>query len=210
MKKLCLNIICLTLFFSFAKGVFADTVYIVKEGDTLWEIALENHINIKMVIKRNPQLKNPNMIFPGQKIYLPNGTKGSNDEKSLSNEENKLLTLTNSLRRDSGLPPLKSDHLLSKAAFLKSTDMMKREYISHYSPSYGNPESMLKAQNITFIHVKENIGAGHITAEEIFASWKNSSANLANILDRKATHIGIGHAKGGLHGHYWTIIIIQR
>ena len=45
--------------------------YTVKKGDTLWAIARSHKINLKDLIAANPQIKNPNLIYPGQKITIP-------------------------------------------------------------------------------------------------------------------------------------------
>ncbi|WMM26656.1 LysM peptidoglycan-binding domain-containing protein [Tissierella sp. MB52-C2] len=42
----------------------------VKQGDTMWAIAKNNKINLKDLISKNPQIKSPNLIYPGQKINL--------------------------------------------------------------------------------------------------------------------------------------------
>ncbi|QSZ28360.1 SafA/ExsA family spore coat assembly protein [Aceticella autotrophica] len=48
------------------------TVYIVKPGDTMWSIANMYGIPLDCLIKANPQIPDPNLIYPGQQIYIPN------------------------------------------------------------------------------------------------------------------------------------------
>ena len=43
----------------------------VKAGDTLSAIAAENNLPVQDVIDANPQIKNPNLIRPGEKVKLP-------------------------------------------------------------------------------------------------------------------------------------------
>jgi spore coat assembly protein SafA len=50
--------------------------YTVKSGDTLSEIAQRNNVSLNSVIKANPQIKNPDLIFPGQQINMPGGGAG--------------------------------------------------------------------------------------------------------------------------------------
>lgn len=57
--------------------------YRVKSGDTLWDIAQRNGIDLKDLIAANPQIKNPDLIFPGQMINMP-GAKGSLGGKSVT------------------------------------------------------------------------------------------------------------------------------
>jgi lysozyme len=49
----------------------AAGTYIVQWGDTLRKIADRMNINVNDLIAVNPQLRNPNLIFVGQVIYLP-------------------------------------------------------------------------------------------------------------------------------------------
>lgn len=44
--------------------------YIIEEGDTLGEIAANYGTSIENLINLNPEIKNPNLIYPGQKIRI--------------------------------------------------------------------------------------------------------------------------------------------
>lgn len=44
----------------------------VKRGDTLSAIAARNHTTVEALLRANPTIKNPNQIYPGQTIVLPN------------------------------------------------------------------------------------------------------------------------------------------
>ena len=43
----------------------------VRQGDTLWAIAREQGAELTDLIAANPQIKNPNRIYPGDEVYLP-------------------------------------------------------------------------------------------------------------------------------------------
>ena len=45
--------------------------YTTQSGDTLWIISLKYGVNLSEVITANPQLENPDMIYPGDKINVP-------------------------------------------------------------------------------------------------------------------------------------------
>ena len=49
--------------------VTGPRVYIVKKGDTITEIAKRLNVSIYKIKKLNPQIKNINLIYPGNKIY---------------------------------------------------------------------------------------------------------------------------------------------
>lgn len=70
MKK----IIAMVIFFcliALPTMVFADT-YIVKNGDSMWEIAVKYQIGLTEIIAANPQISNPSLIYPNQKLTIPN------------------------------------------------------------------------------------------------------------------------------------------
>ncbi|WP_041580356.1 CAP domain-containing protein [Bacillus sp. 1NLA3E] len=188
----------------FEKNVYAVSKYTVQSGDTFWKISLIHGVNFESLLRENPQVVNPNIIFPGDTLYLPDLQLGR------KNELEKMLHLINKERSSAGLPLLINDEKLSAIADKKALDMKNHGYVSHKSPTYGNPTVMLSTFHIPFSFVLENIGAGPTTADEMFSTWVNSQVNLSNILEKRATHVGIGYARGGLHGHYWTAIIIEK
>lgn len=49
--------------------------YTVVKGDTMWGIAARNNMSLTRLIALNPQIKNPNLIYPGNIIWLSEGTK---------------------------------------------------------------------------------------------------------------------------------------
>lgn len=47
------------------------TVHIVRKGDTLWGIAKRYGSELTALITANPQIKNPNLIYPGDRVNIP-------------------------------------------------------------------------------------------------------------------------------------------
>jgi len=45
------------------------TAYSVAKGDTLWSISQSLGVTLDYLIKSNPQISDPNRIFPGDKVY---------------------------------------------------------------------------------------------------------------------------------------------
>eukprot|EP00775_Hariotina_reticulata_P012069 gene12069-12210_t len=45
--------------------------YVIKTGDTIWKLATEQGTTMEAILAVNPQIKNPDLIFAGQKMCLP-------------------------------------------------------------------------------------------------------------------------------------------
>lgn len=45
--------------------------YVVRKGDTLWGIAGRYDVALADLIAANPQIKNPNLIYPGETVVIP-------------------------------------------------------------------------------------------------------------------------------------------
>lgn len=55
---------------AFAPALDNDT-YVVKHGDTLWDIARAHGVSLAELEAANPQIRNPDLIYPGQHVNLP-------------------------------------------------------------------------------------------------------------------------------------------
>src|SRR3546814_10514976 len=56
--------------------------YTVRSGDTLSGIAAANNMSLDALISANPQISNPNLIYPGQSINLSGDGGGSYSVRS--------------------------------------------------------------------------------------------------------------------------------
>lgn len=197
-----------TIILSFAMILCARTAvnaqnitYTVKPGDSMWKIAVRYQIGVSEIIHANPQIKNPNLIYPGQKLSVPN----IDDIKKMENE---VIRLVNVERSKQGLAPLTANWELSRVARYKSQDMKTKGYFSHTSPTYGSPFQMMQHFGIVYRTAGENIAMGQKTPAEVMKAWMNSPGHRANILNPAFKEIGVGLAKDGTL--YWTQMFIAR
>ena len=199
-KKIVIGFMLLALVFP-SMG-FAQSVeqYIVKPNDTLWKIAVRYQIGVKEIIQANSQLPNPDLIYPNQKINIPNidQTKGV---------ESEVLNIVNQKRQSQGLKPLQMDWELQRVARTKACDMAQKGYFSHQSPTYGSPFDMMKQFGINYRSAGENIAQGQRTPQEVMNSWMNSQGHRENILKPDFTHIGVGYCQSGNH---WVQMFISK
>ncbi len=184
-------------------ATFAQQVYTVKPGDSLWKISVRFKVGLSEIIGANPQIKNPSLIYPGQRVNIP-------DLSAAKSIESQVIQLTNKERARNGLKPLGADWQLSRVARYKSADMRDKSYFSHTSPTYGSPFTMMGNFGVDYRSAAENIAAGQRTPNEVVQSWMNSPGHRKNILSPAYTHIGVGHVTGGDYGHYWTQMFIAK
>ncbi len=202
MKKL-ISAILLTvmLIAALAVNTSAATTHTVKRGDSLWKIAVSYQVGLSEIKAANPDIKNYNLIYPGQIINIP--TK----DTSVSAYESEVVRLVNVERQKNGLKPLTADWQLSRVARYKSQDMCDLKYFSHTSPTYGSPFDMMRNFGISYRSAGENIAKGYATPEAVVKAWMNSPGHRANILNSSFTHIGVGYVK---NGNYCTQMFISK
>ncbi|MBQ8508878.1 MAG: SafA/ExsA family spore coat assembly protein [Clostridia bacterium] len=176
-------------------------VHTVVKGDTMWKIASKYQVGVSEIIAANPQVSNPNMIYPGQTVNIPEL------DSSVAAYEQQVVNLVNKIRADYGLSPLKHNWELSRVARYKSQDMRDNGYFSHTSPTYGSPFTMIRNFGISYRSAGENIARGYATPEAVVNGWMNSSGHRANILNASFTEIGVGYVA---NGRYWTQMFISR
>ena len=180
----------------------AATSYTVQKGDSLWRIAVKNEIGVSELIKANPSIKNPDLIFIGQKISVPNAA-------PLASLEDEVIRLVNVERAKNGLGPLTKNWEASRVARIKSQDMIDKKYFAHNSPTYGSPFNMMENFGLKFSSAAENIAYGQRTAQEVMTAWMNSPGHRANILSKTVSHIGVGAAKAANGTLYWTQMFLK-
>ena len=171
----------------------------VAAGDTMWKLAVRYEVGTSEIIQANPQVSDPNLIYPGQVLAIPEV-----DAKVLQYEA-EVIRLVNDIRKQNGLSPLTANWELSRVARYKSQDMVDNRYFAHNSPTYGTPFEMMRAFGLSFRTAGENIAYGYATPQKVVDGWMNSSGHRANILNASYTQIGVGYVA---QGNYWTQMFI--
>ena len=173
----------------------ASLSHTVAPGDTMWKLAVRYQVGTSEIIQANPQISDPNLIYPGQVLQIPQL------DSAVTSYEAEVIRLVNEIRRENGLNPLTANWELSRVARYKSQDMADNRYFSHTSPTYGSPFQMIKAFGLSYRTAGENIAMGYSTPQAVVDGWMNSSGHRANILNASYTQIGVGYVA---QGNYWT------
>lgn len=119
-----------------------------------------------------------------------------------------VINLINTERKKNNLPLLNVSNALNNVAQTKSNDMVKNDYFSHTSPSYGSPFKMMQGFGISYTSAGENI-AGNPSLNDAVASWMSSSDHKKNILSSNYNYIGVGVTKSNAYGYVISAMFIQ-
>ncbi len=186
-------------------GAVSAAPYTVTGHDTMWTISKKFGINLNSLVQANPQISNPNFIWPGMVLNTPSPVLGSGSKAPQGTGSSKtntsafaqqVVTLVNQERAKAGLKPLASDSALSAMALDKAKDMYMNHYFDHTSPTYGSPFKMMKSYGIRYTYAGENIAKGQQTPQEVMKAWMNSTGHRKNILSPNYTKIGVAYYNG--------------
>lgn len=116
-------------------------------------------------------------------------------------EINKVVQLTNQLRRNNGAAALTLDTSLSAHAQRRAEELAG--LFEHTRPD-GKPFS----DGARYGFIGENLAFGYTTAEGSVTGWENSPGHKQNMLEPDYTKIGVGIiALPGSHGGYYWVQI---
>ncbi|MDQ5882708.1 MAG: hypothetical protein QG648_61 [Patescibacteria group bacterium] len=103
----------------------------------------------------------------------------------------KIIALTNEVRQQYGLPPLKENPLLDQAAQAKAQDMLQKNYFAHVSPSGISPWYWIAQAGYRYHYAGENLALNFLDSEEVVRAWLNSPSHRENLLNKNYQEIGV-------------------
>lgn len=118
-----------------------------------------------------------------------------------------VMNLINAERKTLGLPELRANPVLDKAAMLKAKDMLAKDYFSHQSPDGVSPWSWFKTVGYRYNTAGENLAIGFVDSEEVYKAWMNSPSHKANILNQNFQETGVAVLQGEFNGNTTTIVV---
>ena len=135
------------------------------------------------------------------------GGKKLSPEALADQVEVQLFDSTNKERNEKKLGPLRQDEILVKAALDHSRDMLKRNYLSHFSPEgksvvdrvakyQGKPQRSL-GENLHTISSSEGLVDPQAIVAQMMQDWMHSPPHRKNILSKDYAYLGVGCASDG-------------
>jgi uncharacterized protein YkwD len=121
-----------------------------------------------------------------------------------ANAERLIRRCANHQRAMRGIPALRVDTSLGRAARAHARAMLEQGFFDHTDPQGRGPrDRVARLSSRRWIAVGENIAAGFRDAGRTCARWNH--AHRANMLKRSYTHIGAGYAHGPRgYGRYYV------
>lgn len=126
---------------------------------------------------------------------------------SSNSDYQKVLELVNKARKEEGANPLILNNELVIASFNHSEDMLNQDYFSHSGKNGSSFSERARNANYDGSPMGENIAKGQRSPESVVNTWLTSSGHRRNMLNPKATEMGIGRST---EGNYWTQIMGRR
>ncbi|MCF6136979.1 CAP domain-containing protein [Pseudalkalibacillus berkeleyi] len=143
---------------------------------------------------------NPNVLavqrpysleYRGELIESPKLT--DEDIVKVQNAEKKqVFNITNIIRKQYGVSPLKWHEQVAKVAFGHSKEMNIEQYFSHESPISGTLSDRLEKGDVKYVQAGENIAANYIDGIAAVYGWLNSEGHRKAMLSEDFTHLGVG------------------
>jgi len=119
-----------------------------------------------------------------------------------------IYTLTNQVRQDNGLSPLKVNSVLELSAQLKANDMVQSNYFGHESPSGVSPWYWFNKAKYGYTTAGENLAMNFVSSKEVINAWLNSETHKKNLLYADFSEIGVAIANGKINNQK-TILVVQ-
>lgn len=116
------------------------------------------------------------------------------NEEIMTQVEQMVYDLTNSIRVRHGLEPLSWSSSASQAAKKHSMHMATKNFFSHVDPSFRSPGDRLNAEGVSYKNSGENIIAGYGSAILSSHGWYVSESHRRNLLNKNFRYLGVGFA----------------
>lgn len=130
-------------------------------------------------------------------VVLGGGGGAVDCRRTLPQEAARALAATNAQRASAGLPPLRHDAKLQKAAEDHACDMARRGVMEHAGATTSGPGQRVRALGYKPSVTAENIAAGSVSLIDLDGAvrqWAASPGHASNIMLPQIREFGVGRA----------------
>lgn len=118
----------------------------------------------------------------------------------------RLLELTNQERASQGLPPLRYNNNLARAAQNKAQHMFTHDYWAHFGAG-KSPWDFILESGYSYEVAGENLAKGFYFSDSVVEGWKNSPTHYENIIRPDYDEVGFAVMNGVLQGEETTLVV---
>ncbi|PRY94559.1 uncharacterized protein YkwD [Hasllibacter halocynthiae] len=119
--------------------------------------------------------------------------------------EAQALAVTNANRRAAGLPAMRVDPALGRAAQRHARDMVARVGLSHRGSDGSGVMQRIQAEGYGACYAAENIAIGPWNGQEVAEAWLRSAGHRTNAMARLSRDVGIAQL-----GRAWVMVFASR
>lgn len=123
-----------------------------------------------------------------------------------TDQAQKIISLTNEIRTNLKLEPLKENKVLSEAAYDKVQDMIIGQYFAHVNSKNQGLKYWLSKANYNYITAGENLAMGFAEPQDVVNAWQNSKTHYQNIINPSFKEIGVALDSGQYEGYDTTFV----
>ncbi len=125
-----------------------------------------------------------------------------------------ISTIVNQERQKRGLNELECVLELDNAVYLKTQDMLDKNYFEHYNPNglFISPWEFMNSAEYDYLYAGENLAMDFDTAEGVVGAWMLSNSHRKNILNPDFEDMCVGVVKGeytNFEGTHETTMVTQ-
>ncbi len=123
-----------------------------------------------------------------------------------------MAVVVNRVRVERGLPPLKLNLELCRAAQMMSDEILLTGNFGHIDSARRRADARALLVGYEFEWLGENLAAGQPTLERAIQGWLNSPSHQANLLNPAYREMGLGFTRleGSRYGVCWAQLLGSR
>lgn len=105
-------------------------------------------------------------------------------------------SMVNAIRARAGLPALRRNAKLDRAALAHAKDMAANAFMSHKGSDGSDLRARVKRVGYRWCTLAENVARGHRSDASAIEGWRTSPGHYRNMVKRKAKDFGMANVNG--------------
>lgn len=122
---------------------------------------------------------------------------------NVENVSGAAMARVNAIRAGKGLPVLRSDDKLTRAAGSHAKDMIRKRFFSHTGSDGSTVGRRARSQGYGPCVIAENIAKGHPRLSQVLSAWMGSRGHRRNILHAEVTEFALVRGSGNV----WVMVL---